>query len=80
MDNFTRLFKEAQMTLDTAQYLHNNGIDVSVCEFDFNAEKATRSTSMVSTALGYAAALDFKGITKPEELFAVKAADAFCRA
>ncbi len=79
-DMFTRLYKECELTLDTAQWIEaNTAFKVDVVELDYNDIKGTGSNKLVSATKGWCESLGFKTNVKPETLIAIRAADYLCR-
>ncbi len=79
-DHFTRLWKEAEYTLDAANMLTEElPIAIEALEFDYNGEKKTKSTSLISATKGWAESLGYKVKVKPDEMIAAKAADHLAR-
>lgn len=79
-DHFSRLFKEAELTIETAELITNEiPIKIEALEFDYNNTKKTKSTQVISAATGWAHGLGYKTKVKPDEMIASKAADHLCR-
>jgi predicted RNase H-related nuclease YkuK (DUF458 family) len=79
-DNFSRLFKEAEMTIEAAELISKElPIKFTALEFDYNNKLKTISTSVIQAASGWATALGYTVRVKPEEMIAAKAADHICR-
>jgi predicted RNase H-related nuclease YkuK (DUF458 family) len=79
-NTFERLFKEAQMSIETAQHLTENlPVAIEAIELDYNNKKITKSTSLISSTKGWAESLGYKVKVKPDEMIAAKAADHLCR-
>jgi uncharacterized protein len=79
-DHFIRLFNEASYTIELAQLItEQTPLAIAALEFDFNNEKKTESTKVVSAATGWAASLGYSFKVKPDEMIAAKAADYCCR-
>jgi predicted RNase H-related nuclease YkuK (DUF458 family) len=80
-DIFSRLWKEAEFTIETATFLKENmPIQIEALEFDFNNKQITKSTPLVKSIKGWAESLGIKANMKPDEMIAAKAADHLCRA
>jgi predicted RNase H-related nuclease YkuK (DUF458 family) len=78
---FERLFKEAELSIETAQHLTNSlPIVIEAIELDYNNKKITKSTPLISSTRGWAESLGYKVKVKPDEMLAAKAADHLCRA
>lgn len=79
-DNFSRLFKEAEMTIEIAELISKEiPIKFTALEFDYNNKLKTVSTSVISAAAGWASALGYIVRVKPDEMVASKASDHLCR-
>ena len=80
-DVFTRLWKEAEFTLETAQMLTDTlPIKVDAVEFDYNGRIITKSSSLVKSVRGWAESLGYSVKMKPDEMLASKYADYLVRA
>ena len=80
-DIFQRLWKEAEYTIEIAEFLKENmPIQIEALEFDFNNKIVTKSTPLVKAIRGWAESLGIKTSMKPDEMIAAKAADHLCRA
>jgi len=78
-DMYTRLWKEAQLSIDLAMFLRDGGIEVDFIDFDFNEDDSYRSSQLVQGSVGMARGLGFEANVKPETLVACRAADHLCR-
>lgn len=79
-DNYTRLFKEAQMSIETAVWIdENTPYDVISIDLDYNSDHKYESNKVVAGAKGWAESLGYKVNIKPDSQIATKAADNFCR-
>lgn len=77
-DNWTRLFREAQLSIETAEWLTSN-INVKVeIDMDYNSKKGFESNKLVTAARGWAESLGYKVNIKPHKQIATHAADAHC--
>lgn len=74
-DVWTRLWKEAEKSVEVALYLRENGIEVDTIDLDYNIDPKKKSNRLVPAAVGYIESLGFKARVKPELLPAVHAAD-----
>ena len=74
-DMWTRLWGEAERSVETALYLREHGIEIDTIDLDYNIDPAYKSNKLVSAAVGYVESLGFKARVKPELLPAVYAAD-----
>lgn len=78
-DMFQRLWKEAEMTIEVAQWLGTQlNVKVQV-DFDFNADECFKSSSLVNSTVGWATSLGYKVNIKPDNQIATRAADHSCR-
>lgn len=78
-DNFSRLWREAEYTIETAESIRHLPIKIEALEFDYNNKKVTKSTNLVSSVVGWATSLGYRALVKPDEMIASKAADHVCR-
>lgn len=79
-DHFTRLWKEAEYSLEVAQWLRDNSaINVDIIELDYAGVKVTKSTNLVAATSGWITSQGFKVKVKPNDMIACKAADHICR-
>lgn len=80
-DIFSKLWKEAEMTISLCEHIVENGIltrEQIVIEMDYNGLRETLSTKLIPATKGWAAGLGYKVITKNEKddiQIAVKAAN-----
>lgn len=74
-DMWTRLWGEAERSVQTALYLREHGIEIDTIDLDYNINPEHKSNKLVSAAVGYVESLGFKARIKPELLPAVYAAD-----
>ena len=74
-DMWTRLWGEAERSVETALYLREHGIEIDTIDLDYNINPEHKSNKLVSAAVGYVESLGFKARVKPELLPAVYAAD-----
>lgn len=74
-DMWTRLWGEAERSVNTALYLRENGIEIDTIDLDYNVDPAHRSNKLVAAAVGYIESLNFNARIKPELLPAAYAAD-----
>lgn len=78
-DIWTRLWGEAERSIEIAEWLKQN-INVPIeIDLDFNEDKFAGSNKLISSTKGWAVGLGYKVNTKPEMLIAAKAADYHCR-
>lgn len=79
-DTFSRLWKEAEYTIETASSITNEiPIKIEALEFDYNQKKVTKSTNLIPAVTGWAKSLGYNVLVKPDEMIAAKAADHVCR-
>jgi predicted RNase H-related nuclease YkuK (DUF458 family) len=74
-DMWTRLWGEAERSVNTALYLRENGIEIDTIDLDYNEDPAHRSNKLVAAAVGYIESLNFNARIKPDLLPAAYAAD-----
>lgn len=74
-DRWNRLSKEVELSLELANMLKENGIEVHCIDFDFNSKEIARSHDLVQWAQGWAVSLGYNCTVKPEEQVASRAAD-----
>jgi predicted RNase H-related nuclease YkuK (DUF458 family) len=78
-DRFTRLFGEAEKTIELAEMITGEiPVKIEALEFDYNARKKTESTKVIPAAKGWAESLGYRVNVKPETLLAIRAADHIC--
>jgi len=78
-DIWTRLWKEAEMSIETAEWLTQQ-INVSVqIDMDYNGDEEYKSNRLISAAKGWANSLGYKVNVKPNNQIATRAADYCCR-
>lgn len=79
-DKFTRLYKEAEITIEVAEWLRKKAKSVKFeLDFDYNGDEAHFSQKLVSSTVGWAKGLGYKVNIKPFKQIATKAADKHCR-
>lgn len=74
-DMWTRLWKEAEKSVEVAVYLRERGIEIDTVDLDYNIDPKYGSNKLVSAAVGYVESLGFKARCKPELLPGCYAAD-----
>ncbi|MFD0931300.1 ribonuclease H-like YkuK family protein [Psychroflexus salinarum] len=74
-DMWTRLWGEAERSVEVALYLRENGIEIDTIDLDYNVNPKYKSNKVVTAAVGYVESLGFKARIKLELLPAVYAAD-----
>ena len=78
-DMWTRLWKEAEMSIDIAQWLtHQVSVRVEI-DMDYNSDENFKSSKLISATKGWANSLGFKVNVKPNNQIATKAADYHCK-
>ena len=78
-DMWTRLWKEAEMSIDIAQWLTNQ-VSVRVeIDMDYNSDENFKSSKLISATKGWANSLGYKVNVKPNNQIATKAADYHCK-
>lgn len=75
LDMWTRLWGEAERSVEAALYLREKGIEIDTIDLDYNDNPNRKSNKLVSAAVGYVESLGFKARIKPELLPAAYAAD-----
>lgn len=79
VDIWTRLWKEAELSIETAEWLTAQ-ISVNVqIDMDYNSDEEYKSNKLISAARGWANSLGYKVNVKPNMQIATKAADYQCR-
>lgn len=76
-DNFTRLFKEIELSLEIADKLCAGGIEqrLMAIDLDYNEDKKHYSNVLLTSALGWATSLGYECRTKPNAWCASYASD-----
>lgn len=78
-DMWTKLWKEAEMSIEVAQWLTEQ-INVRVeIDMDYNGDEDHKSHKLISAAKGWANSLGYKVNVKPDNQIATRAADHHCR-
>ena len=78
-DMWTRLWKEAEMSIDIAQWLTNQ-VSVRVeIDMDYNSDENFKSSKLISATKGWANSLGYKVNVKPNNQIATRAADYHCK-
>ena len=76
---WSRLWKEAEMSIDVAEWLTNQ-ISVRVeIDMDYNSDENFKSSKLISATKGWANSLGYKVNVKPNNQIATKAADYHCK-
>jgi len=74
-DNWTRLWKEVEKSMEAAETLRQAGILIHQVDLDFNQDELHDSNRLVSAGVGLFVGLGYKVASKPDELIASRAAD-----
>lgn len=78
-DIWKRLWKEAEMSIEVAEWLSKQ-ISVKIeIDMDYNDDEKFISNKMISAARGWANSLGYKVNVKPKNQIATKAADHHCK-
>jgi len=78
-DMWTRLWKEAEMSIDIAQWLtHQVSVRIEI-DMDYNSDENFKSSKLISATKGWANSLGYKVNVKPNNQIATKAADYHCK-
>jgi uncharacterized protein len=78
-DMWTRLWKEAEFSVDTAECLTKKvSIRVEI-DMDYNEDESYKSHKLISAAKGWANSLGYKVNVKPNNQIATRAADYHCK-
>lgn len=76
---WTRLWKEAENSIDVAEWLTTQ-ISVKVeIDMDYNEDENFKSHKLIPAAKGWANSLGYKVNLKPNKQIAAKAADHHCK-
>jgi predicted RNase H-related nuclease YkuK (DUF458 family) len=78
-DRWSRLWKEAELSIETAQLLTSKVKVQAQIDLDFNADERFFSNTLVQAASGWASSLGYKVNIKPDNQIATRAADHHCR-
>ena len=78
-DMWTRLWQEAEMSIDVAEWLtHQVSVRVEI-DMDYNSDKSFKSNKLISATKGWANSLGYKVNVKPNNQIATRAADYHCK-
>jgi predicted RNase H-related nuclease YkuK (DUF458 family) len=78
-DMWTRLWKEAEMSIDVAEWLtHQVSVKVEI-DMDYNSDENFKSNKLISATKGWANSLGYKVNIKPDNQIATRAADYHCK-
>ena len=79
-DRFIRLWGEVEYSLQTANFLVNNGIQKpAFIDIDLNPDPKYKSNQVLRAALGYVESMGYTPRCKPEAMVATYVADAICK-
>ena len=79
-DKFTRLWKEVEKSIDTAEYLRLNNIQKpSYIDLDLNPDAKYQSNQVLRAALGYVESMGYTPRCKPFAHSASHVADSLCK-
>lgn len=79
-DKFTRLWKEVEKSIETAEYLKENNIKKpAYIDLDLNPDIKYQSNKILQAALGYVESMGYKARCKPDAMSASHVADALCK-
>lgn len=78
-DSFTRLWKEVESSLSTAEYMREGGLPrANYIDLDLNPDPKYRSNMVLRSALGYVESMGYSARCKPNAVIASTVADAIC--
>ena len=78
-DLWTRLWKEAEMSINVSELI-TNSLNISVeIDMDYNEDNIFKSNRLVAATKGWANSLGYKVNVKPNIQIATKAADHHCK-
>jgi predicted RNase H-related nuclease YkuK (DUF458 family) len=78
-DKWTRLWKEAELSIETAEWLSEK-INVNIqIDLDYNNDEKYFSNKLIQATKGWATSLGYKVNVKPDIQIATRAADYQCR-
>ncbi len=78
IDKRARLWKEAEITIEFAEKLTALGVLVDFVEFDYNKDVKALSNELIPSAKGWAEALGYNVLLKPDQQVAVRYSDHVC--
>lgn len=78
-DRWTRLWKEAELSIETAESLTQKVKVKLEIDLDYNIDEKHFSSKLVQAAQGWAMSLGYKANVKPDNQVATRAADHHCR-
>jgi predicted RNase H-related nuclease YkuK (DUF458 family) len=78
-DMWNRLWQEAEMSIDVAEWLtHQVSVKVEI-DMDYNSDANFKSNKLISATKGWANSLGYKVNVKPNNQIATRAADYHCK-
>lgn len=79
-DNAEKLLKEAQFSIELAQYLEEHGVrKPNFIDLDFNPDPKFKSNNILRAAMGWVEAMGYVARCKPDAVSASYAADKACK-
>lgn len=79
-DKFTRLWKEVEKSIETAEFLRVNDIQKpAYIDLDLNPDPKYQSNQVLRAALGYVESMGYTPRCKPNAMSASHVADALCK-
>ena len=79
-DNWTRLWRETELSLGIANIISENMPSIKVeIDLDYNDDEFYFSNKLVSAAKGWVTSLGYKANIKPNKQIATRAADYHCK-
>ena len=79
-NNFNKLWGEVDRSIQLATELnHEFGIPIKYVDLDLNPDPKYRSNQVLRAAVGYVESMGFIPRVKPNELWAISAADSICK-
>ena len=78
-DMWTRLWKEAELSIDVAEWLTQKITLKVEIDMDYNSDESFKSHKLISAAQGWANSLGYKVNIKPNNQIATRAADYHCK-
>ena len=76
---WTRLWKEAELSIDVAEWLTQKITLKVEIDMDYNSDESFKSHKLISAAQGWANSLGYKVNIKPNNQIATRAADYHCK-
>ena len=78
-DRWTKLLKEAELSIDVAEWLTQKITLKVEIDMDYNSDESFKSHKLISAAQGWANSLGYKVNIKPNNQIATRAADYHCK-